>query len=109
MEQLIYCLGTLDREPWIDPDNEWIAKKRLEQHYQRWKSGSRTQAIPLVAINTASLVELVQLPHVGPVLAVNIVEYREVHFAFQTFEELGQVKGVGQGTLNAIRFYITFE
>jgi len=109
VEQLIYCLGTLDRETWIDSDSEWLAKKRLKLHYQRWRNALKTRAIPSVEINSASLEELVQLPHIGPVLAVNIVEYRETHSAFETFEDLEHVKGVGQGTLKAIRFYIAIE
>ena len=109
IEQLIYCLGTLERETWIKHESKWIAKKRLAQHYERWKKAQRNQPIPLVAINRASLTELVQLPHVGPVLAVSIVEHRESHVRFHTINDVGEVRGIGEGTLNAIRYYISLE
>jgi competence protein ComEA len=109
VEQLIYCMGTLDRETWTDPDNKWIAKKIMEKEYQRWRNTLDAQEIPSVAVNSAPLSELVRLPHIGPALAVNIAEYRESHDMFATFNDIGKVKGIGQGTLNAIRFYITID
>jgi competence ComEA-like helix-hairpin-helix protein len=109
-EQLIYVLGTMERETWVDAENKILARKRLEQHYQR-EMNSRTNSgvVFPININTASLSELVHLPHIGPVLAVNIAEYREEQAAFGSIEAVRRVDGVGQGTLDAIRYYVRFE
>ena len=60
----------------------------------------------MIEINSASAVELVRLPQIGPVLAERIVEYRNVYGAFKNIEELIKVKGIGEKTLNSIRPYL---
>ena len=66
----------------------------------------KTELIPerkLVNINTASAEELEALTGIGPSLAKEIVSYRNEHGAFQTAEELLNVKGIGTGKLEAFR------
>ncbi len=60
-----------------------------------------------VNINRAKLTQLVALPRVGPVLAVKIVEYRNMHGLFEKIEDIRKVQGIGAGTFNAIKHYIT--
>lgn len=109
-EQLIYVLGTIDRETWFDPKKEEEARRHLETHYDRFKKDVLKEEIQgPVRINTASLTELVRLPNVGPVLAVKIVEYRKEHTRFETVEDIMKVGGIGKNTFNAIRHYITAE
>jgi|TARA_B100001094_G_C17681239_1_gene553500 competence ComEA-like helix-hairpin-helix protein len=58
-----------------------------------------------ISINTANIGELIQLPHVGPVTAQRIVDYRKANL----FEDLGQLKsisGVGESSYQDIEPYI---
>ena len=106
-EQLIYVLGTLDAENWIDSDNQVIAKKHLVRHYDAFIRKVRKEGLAdKVNINSAKLTELVRLPHVGPFLAVKIVEYRDSHSRFGSIEELRRIEGIGSETFNAIRHYV---
>ena len=61
----------------------------------------------LVNVNTASAEELEALTGIGPTLAEAIVSYRDEHGAFETPEELMNVKGIGEGKLEAFRAEIT--
>lgn len=60
-----------------------------------------------ININTATAEELDKLPEIGPVLANEIVSYRNTHGSFKTIEELDNVKGIGEGIINKIRNMIT--
>lgn len=60
-----------------------------------------------ININTASLDDLMQLKGIGAVLAGRIIDYREEHGAFGSVEELTEVRGIGDKTLDAIRDTVT--
>lgn len=57
----------------------------------------------LVPINTATAPQLEQLPGIGPVLAQNIVDYRERYGPYQRLEDLLEVDGIGPAKLEALR------
>lgn len=57
----------------------------------------------LVNINTATLLELQTLPGVGPVLAQNIIDFREAGGGFTSIEELIHVNRIGTATLERLR------
>ncbi len=59
-----------------------------------------------VDINTASVRELQKLIGIGEVTASAIVAYREEHGYFSSADELLNVIGIGQATLEKIRPYI---
>ena len=61
----------------------------------------------LVNVNTAPAEELETLTGIGPALAEAIVSYRDEHGAFETPEELMNVRGIGAGKLEAFRSEIT--
>lgn len=61
----------------------------------------------LVSLNTASTTELETLPQVGPVTAQAIVAWREEHGAFTAVEELLEVDGIGDATLEQITPFVT--
>jgi competence ComEA-like helix-hairpin-helix protein len=61
----------------------------------------------LININTASAEELEALPCIGPVIAQEIVDYRNQNGPFQTIEGILNVSGVGPGTFNCIKDLIT--
>lgn len=56
-----------------------------------------------VRINSASPVELENLPGVGPVLAARIAGYRDEHGPFAAVEDLLDVPGIGEGKLATLR------
>ena len=59
-------------------------------------------ASQLININLASVVELEQLPGVGPATAKAIVAYREKFGAFLKVEDLLKVRGIGPAKLSEI-------
>ena len=60
-----------------------------------------------VNINTASRNELDALPGIGEVLAQRIIDYRRANGAFSSVDELLNVKGIGEKTLDKLRPYAT--
>lgn len=61
----------------------------------------------LVNINTASAAELESLPEIGPVIAQNIIDYREANGPFASIEAIQDVPEIGPGKFEAIRNLIT--
>ena len=54
-------------------------------------------------LNTATPEQLDELDGIGPGMAGTILEYRERHGGFGSVEELGQVPGIGEKRLAALR------
>lgn len=63
-------------------------------------AGDRTGKID---VNSAGLDDLMTLPGIGEVKAQSIVRHRETNGPFGEIEELLTIRGIGQGTLDAIR------
>jgi len=61
----------------------------------------------LVNVNTASLTELQVLPRIGPAMAQRIVDFREAHGNFASVDELINVSGIGDPTLDGLRHLVT--
>ncbi len=64
-------------------------------------------AEPVVNINTATAAELESLPGIGPVLAANIVAWRDEHGRFTVIEELQEVSGIGPAKFTALVEQVT--
>lgn len=62
---------------------------------------------PLVDLNTATQAELETLPEVGPVTAVAILAWRDEHGGFTAVDELLEVDGIGDATLEQLAPYVT--
>lgn len=62
-----------------------------------------------ININTADADVLDALPGIGPVLAQRIVDWRTANGPFAGIEELLEVDGIGQATLDGLRDRITTE
>lgn len=60
----------------------------------------------LISINKASAKDLELVPGIGPVMAGNILEYRKSIIRFQSLEDLLNVSGIGEKTLEKMRPYI---
>ena len=59
-----------------------------------------------VNINSASEEELTSLKHIGPAIALRIIEYRETHGGFMNIDEIKNVRGIGQAVFEDIKNYI---
>ncbi len=59
-----------------------------------------------IDVNTASVQELETLTGIGPALALEIVKEREENGAFESFEDLLRVKGIGESTLESFRYEV---
>lgn len=56
-----------------------------------------------INLNTATAAELETLDGIGESRAAAIIAYREEHGAFQSVEELLEVPGIGEATLEKVR------
>ncbi len=62
-----------------------------------------------INLNTATAAELCGLNGIGESKAAAILQYREENGGFETVDELTQVSGIGESTLEKIRDYIYVE
>ena len=60
-----------------------------------------------INLNTAPAKDLERLPGIGAAKAADIVEYRAEFGDFTCIEDITKVPGIGAGTLDALRDYIT--
>lgn len=60
-------------------------------------------------LNRATALELQELPGIGQVLAERIVDFRERRGPFRSVEDLLQVPGIGEKTLELLRDLVTVE
>ncbi|MBN2411594.1 helix-hairpin-helix domain-containing protein [candidate division KSB1 bacterium] len=70
---------------------------------------TKKSLVEKININKATIEELQLLPQIGPVLAQNIIEYRNRNGSFKTKEEIQKVKKIGQKTYNKIEKSITVK
>lgn len=71
-------------------------------------AGKAQEGTPdLVNVNTAGLEELVTLPGIGEAYARRLIEYRKKHGPFERLEDLLNVRGIGDRTLERIRSRVT--
>lgn len=61
----------------------------------------------LTDLNTATETQLEALPEVGPVTARSILDYRDQHGGFASVDELLDVDGIGEATLEKLRPWVT--
>jgi competence protein ComEA len=64
-------------------------------------------ATALLSLNAATAEQFDTLPGIGPVLAANIVSYREESGGFTAVEQLLDVSGIGEATLSELRDHVT--
>tara|TARA_Y100000385_G_scaffold72406_1_gene72931 strand:+ start:3549 stop:4007 length:459 start_codon:yes stop_codon:yes gene_type:complete len=91
--------------------SRYMAKRKREQQENNKVSKELEdyvgvdKACKKVNINKASIGELIQLPHVGPVTAKKIVDHREVD-SFTELNQLKSINGVGEFNYKDIEPYI---
>ncbi len=87
----------------VKEDN--ISNSAYEYEYVSDRS-PKQENIATININTATAQELADfLPGVGAKKAENIVAYRNAIGGFKSVEELIEVSGIGESTLDSIRSY----
>ena len=94
-------LQTLLSDAGIDPDADL---SHIEIYIPRKGEASLPQKID---INRAEPWLLEALPGIGETRAQDIVDYRNENGPFKRIEDLLQVKGIGEGTFEQIKDYIT--
>lgn len=70
-------------------------------------AGAKPTPSAFIDINTATALQLEDLPGVGPSLAARIVADREKNGPFNSIEALDRVDGIGEGIIAKIRPYVT--
>jgi competence protein ComEA len=69
------------------------------------KPGLRATPRP-ININVATRSELINLPGIGPLFADRIIAYRNANGNFATIDQLSNVKGIGEKTLQRLRPFV---
>ena len=68
---------------------------------------SARKTLAVTNVNTASVEQMQQnLPRIGPALAGRIAEYRRQYGRFSTVEQLIEVRGIGEKTLEGLRPWV---
>lgn len=62
-----------------------------------------------VRLNAATKEELEVIPGIGPALAQAIIDYRTIHGAFSSIEQLDEVPGIGARKLANLAKYVTLN
>lgn len=70
-------------------------------------AATASAAATLVNLNTADEAALEALPEVGPVTAQSILDWRTQNGAFTSVQELLEVDGIGEATLDQLMPYVT--
>lgn len=76
------------------------------------QAGPMVLAAPVpgvVNVNTAGSDELQLLPRIGPKMAGRFLEYRRQKGPFKAVEELLEIKGIGEKTLERLRPYLVLQ
>ncbi|MCF7870205.1 MAG: helix-hairpin-helix domain-containing protein [Candidatus Omnitrophica bacterium] len=67
-----------------------------------------SKQIQIIDINKADSNKLQEISGIGPVLSLQIIEYREARGPFKTIDDLKKVKGIGKKKAKIMKNYIKF-
>jgi len=101
-------INTLLKEASTKKDADKVSTK-IHNKTEKLAVLTKKSFVEKININTATSQELQLLPHIGPVLARNIIEYRNRFGSFKTIEEIKKVKKIGKKTFNKIEKSITVK
>ena len=89
-----------------NPESSTISLPEISQSTEN-SSTPAPQAAYKININTAPAGELVKLVGIGETKAAAIIKYRNEHGGFKSVDEIVNVSGIGEKTLENIRDFIT--
>ena len=69
-------------------------------------AAGQESAAGAVHLNSATTEQLEQVPGIGPVMAERIVKWRDEHGGFAAIEDLLEVEGIGEKTLEELKPYV---
>jgi len=88
-------VSSFDLNAKIEDDKTYYIPKKLEVEISK-----------LINLNTANLAELMELPSIGEVIALRIINYRQNN-PFKSVDEIKNVSGIGDSIYEKIKGYIT--
>lgn len=86
--------------------NENETENFVDHRFQTVETDTGSQS-QLININSATEVELMALPNIGPKKAEAIVKYRQDHGSFSIIEDIMNVSGIGEKTFENLKEYIS--
>lgn len=89
-----------------NPESSAVSLPEISQSTEN-SSTPAPQAAYKININTAPAGELVKLVGIGETKAAAIIKYRNEHGGFKSVDEIVNVSGIGEKTLENIRDFIT--
>lgn len=105
-DQMVIYVPKVGEE--ISPSTEaLVADSQVTESAVYESSGDGTSDGDLVNINTADTTMLQTLSGIGEKRAADIINYRETNGLFETVDDLDQVSGIGEKTMEKLRPLIT--
>ena len=86
-----------------------MPKKEYVSHVQYEETKPEPREIPHIELNTVDSATLVELPQIGPYIAMRILKYREQLGGYVDKEQLREVKGIDSTRFDIISPYIEIE
>lgn len=97
--------GEYNKDSLKEPQSEY---KQNTERTSKIQSPIKSQEVSKkININTADKKELEALPAIGPVRAQKIIDYRKANNGFKSIDELINVEGIGEKTLQKIKDAVT--
>ena len=105
-DQMVIYVPKVGEE--VSPSTETlVADSKVTESAVSESSGDGTSDGDLVNINTADTTMLQTLSGIGEKRAADIINYRETNGLFETVDDLDQVSGIGEKTMEKLRPLIT--
>lgn len=105
-DQMVIYVPKVGEE--VSPSTEaLVADSKVTEIAVSESSGDGTSGGDLVNINTADTTMLQTLSGIGEKRAADIINYRETNGLFETVDDLDQVSGIGEKTMEKLRPLIT--